>query len=746
MLLKTTNYYTIFLKLATLILLVSPLFIVYGQNTPVPKMSEEELLITVYKAENFQKNYDYYEAMDLAQKAKVVAMYYDNSVALTKIYKIIGQNYEVNGELNKSFENYNKAIMHAKLSRNDSLVTLLYYNMARLTNMQKRPIEETLFFYQRIIDNAKITRDTLELITAKNKMSQVLLLNKKPDEALPYLEASSIYASKFMISEQYNRLLYLFAYYGMLIEDENFADEYLFKIHAKNDAEIYTNNEDLYQISSLIYFEKGDFERAYSDILKFNKFEQSKLSKEKLKEVTIANAKFEVENYKNNIKQIKGDIKIKESQITQWKTTIALATLVLLISLAFLISVSRNSVIRKKYNTVLLEKNKGLFEAKEAAEQVSELKSQFVATVSHELRTPLYGVIGLTELLKENPDSENRTEYLESLKFSGNYLLALINDVLQLSKIETNDITVENAPFNLKILVNSIKKSLQNKSHKNNNKLHVEIDPNIDEIIDGDSVRLSQILINLIGNALKFTIEGNVWLKIQIIRESTESYDLKFIIKDDGVGIPKDKQATIFETFSQVKNNKSEYQGTGLGLSIVKKLIELYESEITLVSETNQGAEFSFTLTIKRTKQNAIDVKESDKFIDIATTKLNILIVDDNKINQIVTKNILEKKEHTTAIAGNGLEAIQACKDNHYDLILMDVNMPEMGGLEATEKIREFDKHTPIIALTAMEDKEMIIEAKASGMNDLIVKPYDTHIFHQTIIKNINQNNSTKPI
>ena len=728
-------------SLITLLFIVIPLLSTFGQDNSMPKMTVEELFNTINKAENLQQNYDYYKAMDLAQDAKVVAMYYDNSKALCRIYTIIGQSYEVNGELNKSFENYNKAIMHAKLSKNDKLVTMLYYDLARLTNLQRRPIEETMFFYERIIDNALISQDTLELVRAKNKIAQLLLMEEKSDQAFPFLESALLYAKRYKDTDEYIRLNYLYAYYHMQLGETTTADEYLFKTYKKGESNIPEGYEDLYQISSLIYSERGDFDNAYRDLLSFNKFEDAKLTKEKLKEVTIANAKFEVENYKNNLEQIKGDIKEKDSQITQWKTTIALACLVLLISLAFLITTSRNSGIRKKLNNDLQEKNAQLFEAKEAAEQVSELKSQFVSTVSHELRTPLYGVIGLTELLRENPDSDNRNEYLESLKFSGNYLLALINDVLQLSKIETNEITVENAPFNLKILVNSIVKSLHNKRHKNNNQLHIEIDPNIDEIIDGDSVRLSQILINLIGNALKFTKEGNVWLKILIVEETTEEYQLKFIIKDDGVGIPKDKQDTIFDNFSQVKNHTSEYQGTGLGLSIVKKLIDLYGSEIVLVSEQDQGAEFSFVLPIPRTEQKSITDNENDKYSDIGTTtKLNILIVDDNKINQIVTKNILEKKGYTTTVAGNGLEAIQACKENSYDLVLMDVNMPEMGGLEATQNIRQFDKNTPIIALTAMEDKEMIIEAKESGMNDLIVKPYDTHIFYQTIIKNINQN------
>ena len=712
--------------------------VIQKPNKEHPKVSLEELNTIINQADSLQKINDYYKAMDLAQNAKIVAMYYDNSAALSKIYNIIGNSYQVNGDLDKSYENYNKAVVYARLSLNNELVNSIYYNLAKLSALQKRPLAETTSFYKKIVEYAKVTKKPYEVLRANNKIAQLYLVNNMPNRALPYLKASSRY-NKNRKSDESMRLGHLWAYYYIQKGDAFKADKYLENaMSRRKDRKIPNGYEDLYEIRSLINFEKGDFESAYEDLLNFKKIEQAKLTRQKLKEITIANAKFEVDNYKSNLEQIKGDIRKKETQITQWKTSIFLAIAILIISLAFLISAIRNSYVRKKLNKVLIDKNQELFEAKETAEQVSKLKSQFVSTVSHELRTPLYGVIGLTQLLRENPDTDKRKEYLDSLKFSGDYLLALINDVLQLSKIETKDIKVENAPFNLKILVDSIVKSLHNKRHKNNNNVHVEIDEDIDQIIIGDSVRLSQIIINLVGNSLKFTKNGNVWIKILKVTETIDNYSLKFIIKDDGVGIPKDKQKTIFENFEQVKNVHSEYQGTGLGLSIVKKLIDLYESEIILVSEEGVGSEFSFILPIERTEQSTIEKPKDDKYSDIGTTtQLDILIVDDNKINQIVTKNILDKKGYTTTIANNGKEAIEMVKNNTYDLILMDVNMPVMGGLEATQKIREFDTTTPIIALTAVEEKEMVDEAFASGMNDLIVKPYDTHIFYQTIIKNI---------
>ena len=191
-------------------------------------MTEEELMENVLKIEKMQSNYDYYEAMDLAQDAKVVAMYYDNTVALTKLYKIIGQSYEVNGELNKSFENYNKAVMHAKLNRNDSLVTALYYNLAKLTNLQNRPVEESTFFYQKIIENAKISGDVIELVRAKNNIAQIYLMKKRPESALPYLEAANLFAGKIRKHNEYVKLQYLYSYYNALLGEFEGVDKYLY--------------------------------------------------------------------------------------------------------------------------------------------------------------------------------------------------------------------------------------------------------------------------------------------------------------------------------------------------------------------------------------------------------------------------------------------------------------------------------------------------------------------------------------
>ncbi len=711
----------------------------YSRDKERPNMSEKQLFETISLAEQLQDNYNFYKAMELAQDAKVVAMYYNNSHALTKIYEIIGTSYESNGEFNKAFKNYNKAILHAKLSKKYKLVTPLYYSLARLTTIQKRPLTETKFFYQKIIDNATIESDSMEVVKAENRISRLLLLNNRKKEAYNHLKNADFFSENFNNTSEYLMLQYLMTYYFILNGDVKLSNNFLENIKDINISEEYY---DLYYLRSLIYYERGNYEKAYKDLVTYDDYQKSKLSKEKLKEVTIAIANFEIEDYRKNLEKIKNEVKEKDNEILQWQTSIGLALLILLISITFLVYISRNNIVKEKLNSELKDKNVELKNAKDYAEKLTQLKSKFVSTVTHELRTPLYGVIGLTELLKENPDSDKRFEYLESLNFSGNYLLALINNVLQLSEIETNNVAIENVPFNLSMLLSNITKSLHKKQITNHNNLHVELDPRIDKVISGDSVRISQILMNLVGNALKFTKNGNVWIKVNMLDYSVNEYEIEYIVEDDGPGIPKDKQKDIFDKFSKVKNNNSEFEGTGLGLSIVKKLVNLYGSEITLESDEGKGSKFRFVLPTNRIKQNEDNTDKEEKYQEIgSTSELKILVVDDNKINQVVTKNILKKKEYQVEIAKNGLEAVNMVRDNNFDLVLMDINMPVMGGLEATQNIREFNTKIPIIALTALEEKEMIIEAKKYGMNDLIVKPYDTSLFFQTIIKNINESN-----
>lgn len=267
--------------------------------------------------------------------------------------------------------------------------------------------------------------------------------------------------------------------------------------------------------------------------------------------------------------------------------------------------------------------------------------------------------------------------------------------------------------------------------------MHVELDEGLPIMLKLDSVRISQILINLLGNAVKFTSNGNIWLRLKVKSIDGQFVKLGVEIEDDGPGIPEDKQEAIFENFSQIEREKTEYQGTGLGLSIVKKLVSLYGSDIFLESKQGKGSKFFFDLNLEIDHEaEAVEVKQLAE--DVPVKNRHILVVEDNKINQIVTQNILEKENFACTIVSNGEAAIKVVEEQEFDLILMDLNMPIMNGYQASKEIRKFNTHTPIVALTASELDEIKVKVLESGINDIIIKPYDNYEFYQTIFRNIN--------
>ncbi len=431
------------------------------------------------------------------------------------------------------------------------------------------------------------------------------------------------------------------------------------------------------------------------------------------------------------------DKKKKSIKFTQMTTGLSIALIVILSLLT--LSLYKNNNLRAKANGLLKDKNTELQLAKEKAEKASLAKAQFLSTITHELRTPLYAVTGLTHLLLEENPKEHQKEHLNSLKFSGEYLLSLINNILDLNKLEANKVELERTTFSLKKRINDVLIALKKSADDKKNKLHLEFDKDIPNKLVGDPLKLSQVLINLIGNSLKFTQNGQVTVRVQNIEQKTNKVLLHFEIEDNGVGISRKKQKSIFETFSQgsLQINR-KFGGTGLGLSIVKNLLELMNSKINLESQLGKGSKFWFNLTLSVSDEFQDDNNPENTVYDINYAELenkSVLVVEDNKINQMITKKILEKNHMKCMVADNGMDAIKIVKENEFDVILMDIHMPGISGIEATQKIREFDKQIPIIALTAVTVDENLDDFYRAGFNDIIPKPFKTEEFFEKIYR-----------
>ncbi|RYY33943.1 MAG: PAS domain S-box protein [Sphingobacteriaceae bacterium] len=369
-----------------------------------------------------------------------------------------------------------------------------------------------------------------------------------------------------------------------------------------------------------------------------------------------------------------------------------------------------------------------LIASKEEAIQLNRAKDMFISVLSHEMRTPLNAVIGMSHLLIDENPLESQKENLNILKFSAENLLTLINDVLDFTKIETGNIDLEKANVDMRELVQSVTTSMKYKVQEKSIYLKANVDESIPKYILGDRTRICQILLNLVGNAIKFTEEGGVAIDIKVIEQTAKKVRIRFAVADTGIGIANDKINTIFESFKQAEADTTrKYGGTGLGLPISKRLIELHDSRINVDSVLGQGSTFWFTITFDKAESQTTS---NDNNIVEAGLNINVLVVDDNQINRLLVNKVLKKWGATTDFAENGREAVEKIEVNaNYDAVLMDIHMPEMGGLEATKIIRakteNYFQQLPIIALTASMLNTEINQITNAGMNDYLLKPFD---------------------
>lgn len=376
-----------------------------------------------------------------------------------------------------------------------------------------------------------------------------------------------------------------------------------------------------------------------------------------------------------------------------------------------------------------------LIAAKEEALALSRAKDMFISVMSHEIRTPLNAVIGMSHLLLDGPKLESQKENLEVLKFSSDNLLTLINDVLDFTKIETGNVELEQSEMRLRDMIEHITASLQYKTKEKNIYLQAQIDPGLPDVMMGDSTRLSQILLNIASNAVKFTTEGGVKIGLDVINQTRKNVRIRFSVADTGIGIPGDKLNTIFESFKQADiSTTRKFGGTGLGLAISKRLIELHDSYINVDSVPGKGSTFWFTITFNKTEN-----KKSNNSNVEAALNISVLVVDDNQINRLLINKILTKWGAQIDFAENGVQAVSKVETKKYDVVLMDIHMPEMGGLEATQIIRNkpepYFKNLPIIALTASMLTSQMGDIGNAGMNDYILKPFEPKILFEKLSK-----------
>lgn len=694
-------------------------------------INEAEISVNVL---NFEK------ALNQLNQALELSKQINDQKYIAMSSSVLSQLFYIRHDYDRAITELQRAIAIQREINDEPGLALSYLNYSKIFNSLND--FDRAFKYITLSENYYAKENNTELLGIVNLNRASIFLNagntvENYDNALSelnkaeaYLQESTNFYEKSRM-HYYKSRAYLFKNEPEKAEDE--ALKSLALARANNfGSMIMSSNKLLSQIAE----SKGDFEQSLAFLKISDKVRDSIYNMNREALALDANTRYGVDAMRNSLKEITREKAGLERSLKVNKLTTILSVALITILSLLTLSLYKNNNLRARANDLLQKKNDELTIAKENAEKASLAKAQFLSTITHELRTPLYAVTGLTHLLLEESPTENQKEHLNSLKFSGEYLLSLINNILDLNKLEARKVEILETSFNLEKRISDVLVALKNSADDKNTKLHFNFDPEIPKKLKGDPLKISQILINLIGNSIKFTENGDIWINVNRVNQVGQQLFLHFEIKDNGEGITKEKQSAIFENFTQgsMQINR-KFGGTGLGLSIVKNLLNLMNSEIHLDSELGKGSTFSFDLKFEAFEHAGAKsgkVPAAALSNDIMHSK-KILIVEDNKINQMITRKILEKHQVICDVADNGTIAVEKVKNNHFDLILMDIHMPGISGIEATIEIRKFDDQIPIVALTAVTLDENLDEFYLNGFTDIIPKPYKTEEFFHKI-------------
>jgi signal transduction histidine kinase/CheY-like chemotaxis protein len=716
------------MPLTRIVILIALLFNFLGSTLigQTQLSTRKEIVKLISRATQLRESGDFENSLLISRTALRSAISIKDNELIANNYNNVASNYNELVEFDKAVFYYKKALIYAVFSHNDTIKQRINNNLGNIYCFEKKKYDKGIRFYREAIECSKKISDSSQIAFTNLNIAWAYFdigKFKEGEENLIFINSYYKKHNSDAMIVVLNMLNGMFCSY----KNENAKAQSYFE-KAIRLGEKSNEKSDLtysYLEYSKFLLKRKNFEKAYENLSLYNDLNQKLYADEKLEKANVQGVNFELDEYKRTIDKIENEKNLQFKSLKKSRVIVLLFIIVLFVLTLYLISLIKNNKYRVKSNLDLIHANEELIISNKKAEESALLKTQFLSTISHELRTPLYGVVGITDLLLEEHKELASCPHLNSLKFSARYLLSLVNDILQINKIEDNKIVLERLSFNMSEELNMIKNSLSFIAQKNNNKTVIVIDPLIPDSLIGDKLRFAQIFMNLVSNALKFTKNGEIALIAKQVKVQDNFHSIEFRVKDNGIGIALIDKDKIFEKFVQVGRKEIDYQGTGLGLSIVKRLLELFGSVITVESELGEGTIFKFTIDFENDRVETDEIVNSLGFDLNSNPVLNVLVVEDNRINQIITKKTLERNNYSCTVVEDGYAALEILKVVEFDVILMDINMPLINGFETSRRIRQNGIETPIIALTAFNKNEITDEAIAVGMNDIIVKPFE---------------------
>ncbi|WP_066221315.1 tetratricopeptide repeat-containing hybrid sensor histidine kinase/response regulator [Formosa haliotis] len=714
-------------------------FVVNAQNTlsTDPETIQNTIDYRITQAQYDIDNNNYYPAKKKLETALKLAENIQNKKSIGLIYSKLGKLEYIIEEPEEAIKTLTKAIEVQRFAKDNINIAETYKTLGNVY-MTLKDYEQALIYFTAsltLFEQENLDEFAAEVLLNEGKAYMYLKQYRKARERI---DKSLALAQRYDLTKiRSSALIYQAKVYYYLNDNDTalkLGNQGLILAESNSFTDVLSHG---YLILSELNEKLGNYKLSTQYLKNHIALSETLLELKRKNLSPEKRAKFILDDQTQFQKEKEADLeKLKVDKSLNKLATILSIALITILSLLTL-SLYKNNNIRLKTNNMLHKKNGELILAKEKAELASKTKANFLSTVTHELRTPLYAVTGLTNMLLDENPKPDQIQHLKSLKFSGDYLLTFINDILQINKIEANKVDIEYEVFDLKKTIANVISALNNSAEDNNVKIHFEYGNDVPTTFNADQIKISQILINLIGNSIKFTKDGDIWVRVKKLKIKDNIYTLKFEIEDNGIGITEEKQKHMFESFSQgsIQINR-KYGGTGLGLSIVKGLIDILNGKINLKSELNKGTTFFFEIPLKHTNDEVVVEDRKNYFKDVSDLELSnikILVVEDNKINQMITKKILTKMKLMCDVVDNGEEAVDLVKNNHYDVVLMDIHMPGISGIEATKIIRTFDRELNIFALTAVTIEDKMHEFEEAGFDDIISKPFKQDEFEKKL-------------